>query len=150
MGVAVPGKADDLKHPIVLRGKCSEHFETYLTRAQESSSNWYYSSWAYVSGSRGYACAWGADDAQAVERCNSYKKGTCKVYAKSPVNGKIGIVWKEDENRHTSPKITAKKTHASSSDKETSSLEKIKDKCTELGFTKGTEKHGDCVMKLFK
>ena len=30
------------------------------------------------------------------------------------------------------------------------SLEELKNKCTELGFTKGTEKHGDCVMKLYK
>ena len=29
-------------------------------------------------------------------------------------------------------------------------LEKAKKQCTELGFTKGTEKHGDCVMKLYK
>ena len=28
-------------------------------------------------------------------------------------------------------------------------LEKAKSNCTELGFTAGTEKHGDCVMKLF-
>ena len=29
-------------------------------------------------------------------------------------------------------------------------LEAVKKECTALGFTKGTEKHGDCVMKLFK
>ena len=29
-------------------------------------------------------------------------------------------------------------------------LEKIENKCAALGFTKGTEKHGDCVMKLYK
>ena len=28
-------------------------------------------------------------------------------------------------------------------------LEEAKSSCTELGFTAGTEKHGDCVMKLF-
>jgi len=27
-------------------------------------------------------------------------------------------------------------------------LKKYEDKCLELGFTKGTEKFGDCVMKL--
>lgn len=31
-----------------------------------------------------------------------------------------------------------------------SSVKNIENKCTELGFTKGTEKHGDCVMKLYK
>ena len=49
-----------------------------------------------------------------------------------------------------SPTVTAEKTPAGSADKVVSALEKIKDKCTELGFTKGTEKHGNCVMKLYK
>ena len=30
-----------------------------------------------------------------------------------------------------------------------SKLDKAKSLCTELGFTAGTEKHGDCVMKLY-
>ncbi len=50
MGVAVPGKAEELKHPIVLQPKCKEHFEKYLDNVQQYSS-FYYSSWAYVSGS---------------------------------------------------------------------------------------------------
>ena len=29
-------------------------------------------------------------------------------------------------------------------------LERAKKQCAALGFTKGTEKHGDCVMKLYK
>jgi hypothetical protein len=29
-------------------------------------------------------------------------------------------------------------------------LENYESKCSELGFTKGTEKYGDCVMKLYK
>ena len=29
-------------------------------------------------------------------------------------------------------------------------LEALEKKCSALGFTKGTEKHGDCVMKLFR
>ena len=37
-----------------------------------------------------------------------------------------------------SPTVTAKK----------SSLEKAEEQCAEIGFTKGTEKFGDCVMKL--
>ena len=41
-------------------------------------------------------------------------------------------------------------TTTRSSDKKSSDLETIEKKCTELGFTKGTEKHGDCVMKLYK
>ena len=30
----------------------------------------------------------------------------------------------------------------------TSKLDKAKSTCTELGFTLGTEKHGDCVLKM--
>ena len=41
-------------------------------------------------------------------------------------------------------------TTTRSSDKKSSDLKSIENKCTELGFTKGTEKHGDCVMKLYK
>ena len=37
-----------------------------------------------------------------------------------------------------SPTVTAKK----------SPLEKAKEQCAEIGFTKGTEKFGECVMKL--
>jgi hypothetical protein len=29
-----------------------------------------------------------------------------------------------------------------------SNLDKAMSSCTELGFSKGTEKHGDCVLKL--
>ena len=29
-------------------------------------------------------------------------------------------------------------------------LERAKKQCAALGFSKGTEKYGDCVMKLFK
>ena len=108
IGVSAPGKAEKLEHPIVLQSKCQEHFEKYLDRIQHH--NFYYSSWAYVSGPRGYACAWGLDDGQAIERCNENKRGECKVYAKSPVNGKVAIVWEEDENRYTSPKVTAEKS----------------------------------------
>ena len=41
------------------------------------------------------------------------------------------------------------KTSSSSSSSSTNSkLNKVKSLCTELGFKSGTEKHGDCVMKL--
>ena len=43
-----------------------------------------------------------------------------------------------------------KKYNASSTGaaKSTSKLDKAKSTCTELGFTLGTEKHGDCVLKM--
>ena len=37
---------------------------------------------------------------------------------------------------------------SSSSSSTNSKLNKVKSLCTELGFRSGTEKHGDCVMKL--
>jgi hypothetical protein len=37
---------------------------------------------------------------------------------------------------------------SSSSSSTNSKLNKVKSLCTELGFKSGTEKHGDCVMKL--
>ena len=50
----------------------------------------------------------------------------------------------------TIKKSTVESATTSNSTTQTSPLEKIENKCTELGFTKGTEKHGDCVMKLYK
>ena len=41
-------------------------------------------------------------------------------------------------------------TATPSSDNKSSTLEATERKCTELEFTKGTEKHGDCDMKLYK
>ena len=35
-----------------------------------------------------------------------------------------------------------------SSKSSTSKIDKAKSTCTELGFTAGTEKHGECVLKL--
>jgi hypothetical protein len=41
-----------------------------------------------------------------------------------------------------------KKYNASFTSTSTSKLDKAKSTCTELGFTAGTEKHGECVLKL--
>jgi len=41
--------------------------------------------------------------------------GGCKIYAESPIDGKLAIVWKEDENRYTSPTVTAEETPDTSS-----------------------------------
>ena len=90
MGVAVPGQAEELEHPIVLQPKCQEHFEKFLEWSE------YYKTFAYVSGDRGYACVFRQGTEEAVEACNSLRRGECKVYAKSPVNGKVAIVWKEE------------------------------------------------------
>ena len=39
-------------------------------------------------------------------------------------------------------------TSPSSSTSSPSKLDKAKSTCTELGFTAGTEKHGECVLKV--
>jgi hypothetical protein len=41
-----------------------------------------------------------------------------------------------------------KKYNASFTSTSTSKLDKAKSTCTELGFTAGTEKHGECVLKM--
>ena len=43
--------------------------------------------------------------------------------------------------------LYAKKLSPTITDKK-SPLEKAKEQCAEIGFKKGTEKFGDCVMKL--
>jgi len=61
MGVTVPGKAEELEHPIVLQSKCQEHFEEFLDWSE------YYKTFAYVSGGRSYACSFrqGTEEALA-------------------------------------------------------------------------------------
>jgi hypothetical protein len=89
MGVTVPGQADDLKHPIGLKPKCKTHFEKFLDWGH------YYKTFAYASGSLGYGCSYREGTEEALAACNSHKRGECQVYAKSPVDGKVAIVWKE-------------------------------------------------------
>ena len=122
MGVAVPGKAEELKHPIELGKECKVLFETYLNQI-ERLLQWtrmfgHYNAFAYAYGASGsYACSFEQSPRSAVERCNklssggrgdhtSFPPGTrgkdlggCKVYAKSPVDGKLAIVWKEEPTR---------------------------------------------------
>ena len=44
--------------------------------------------------------------------------------------------------------VTAPSTSSSGSVASTSKLDKAKSTCTDLGFTAGTEKHGECVLKV--
>ena len=128
MGVTVPGKADELKHPIELGKECKVLFKEYLGKA-ETSSSFFYDAFAYAYGPSGsYACGYSASPRSAVEYCNTISNeggreedetdppshsgsesspsgttgkdlGGCKVYAKSPVNGKLAIVWKEEPRK---------------------------------------------------
>ena len=101
MGVVTPGKADGLKHPINLGMQCAEYFEEFLDWDSR------YKVFAYVIGLRGYACSYKESTREALAECNLYRKGECKVYAKSPVNGKVAIVWQE--HKKTARLLAAKK-----------------------------------------
>ena len=61
-----------------------------------------------------------------------------KTYADGRVEEGIWENYEFKYAKKLSPTVTAKK----------SPLEKAKEQCAEIGFTKGTEKFGDCVMKL--
>jgi peptidoglycan hydrolase-like protein with peptidoglycan-binding domain len=82
-----PGNADELRHPIQLGEKCKASFEKFVDWQQ------YYKAFAYTTGPKGYACATDVGTDAAVEKCDDFNRGRCRVYAKSPVNGKVAIVW---------------------------------------------------------
>jgi hypothetical protein len=125
MGVTVTGQAEELKHPIELGKECKVLFQEYYDRIRSDDGpddgsdgprNFhFYNAFAYAYGATGkYACGYDVSPRPALERCNfmsshspggeaSFPPGTtgkelggCKVYAKSPVNGKLAIVWKEE------------------------------------------------------
>ena len=50
-------------------------------------------------------------------------------------------IWKDDEFQYA-------QKQSSGSSNSSSKLNKYKEFCEEIGFTPGTEKFGDCVMKL--
>ena len=127
MGVSAPGKADELKHPIELGKECKVLFEEYLWAAESLPWIHYYNAFAYAYGASGsYACSFEQSPRSAVERCNklssggrgdhtSFPPGTrgddlggCKVYAKSPVDGKLAIVWKEEPKQVARKQVATK------------------------------------------
>lgn len=118
MGVAVPGKAEELKHPIVLQGKCKRSFDAWLDLARYNST-YYFSSFAYVQPNTNgvVACAWGYNDKRAIERCNERKVGECKVYAKTPVDETVAIVWEEGKTGQRGKTSSENNRYTSSQDK---------------------------------
>jgi len=127
MGVSAPGKADELKHPIELGKECKVLFEEYLWAAESLPWIHYYNAFAYAYGASGsYACSFEQSPRSAVERCNklssggrgdhtSFPPGTrgddlggCKVYAKSPVDGKLAIVWEEEPKQVARKQVATK------------------------------------------
>ena len=90
-----------------------------------------------------------------VMTCNAENKFVESKIRIDDANRKIVISYPGKEQQTIIPTRTIKKSTTepsttSNSVTETSPLEEIERKCTQLGFTKGTEKHGDCVMKLYK
>ena len=127
ISVSAPGKADELKHPIELGKECKVLFEEYLWAAESLPWIHYYNAFAYAYGASGsYACSFEQSPRSAVERCNklssggrgdhtSFPPGTrgddlggCKVYAKSPVDGKLAIVWKEEPKQVSRKQVATK------------------------------------------
>lgn len=86
--VCAEAEAAPLRHPIKLGVKCQKSFEKFL--------KWpaYYKTFAYVVGRRGYACAMNEGRRAALEACNRQNKGRCEVYAQSPVDGAVKILWR--------------------------------------------------------
>ena len=74
-------------------------------------------------------------DGRAKRRWNSAMKSLKKEAEKRGLDCNVG-------------QITGQKTITNNSTSESMSLGKAKAECTSLGFSAGTEKHGDCVMKL--
>ena len=92
----------------------------------------------------------------------------CKIFAKrrtikwknginpgkgkmSRINSKLdlnGLKAKLTELGFYGNTTTTKKIEKKETKKTDSKKQRAKDECKELGFTKGTEKFGDCVMKM--
>ena len=75
MGVAVPGKAEELKHPIELGAKCKDLFAKFLV--WDNGSSWspvlhYWREFAYAHDAKGsYACSYHIGPRVALDNCNS-------------------------------------------------------------------------------
>ena len=77
-----------------------------------------------------------------IEYVDAVFKGSCKPYDPTYYGLKDFMVSPEPNiQKSTSTSATTPTTSSSK-------LEKAKSTCTELGFTLGTEKHGDCVLKM--
>lgn len=71
---------------------CQEHYERF------SEWNSYYKAFAYGVGGGRAGCASAVSDLDAVAKCDKALKpwgAKCRVYAKSPVNGKLRVVWED-------------------------------------------------------
>ena len=70
---------------------------------------------------------------------------------------KLGISCKpkdqenlKNESSESKNKIQIKENVIKNTNKITPKTKEAEDKCTEIGFKKGTEKYGDCVLKMLE
>jgi peptidoglycan hydrolase-like protein with peptidoglycan-binding domain/SH3-like domain-containing protein len=86
---STPSMSGQLHHPIDLGEQCKAEFERFMDWQE------YYKVFAFGSGPRGHACAADVGTSAAVAECNETRGylDRCKVYAKSPMAGKVAIVW---------------------------------------------------------
>ena len=69
MGVAVPGRTDELKHPIELGAKYKAKIEYSLSSFRWK--NQYYKAFAYAYDAKGrYTCALNKDEGRTIKSCN--------------------------------------------------------------------------------
>ena len=108
------------------------------------------------------------EDVQKCDDKDLCNLATTTTYGRNNSETKIWAAWKtghvleakergltcnvhDNSDIHEDPTPTTSTTSSSTSSTPTTSsskLDKAKSTCTELGFTLGTEKHGDCVLKM--
>jgi peptidoglycan hydrolase-like protein with peptidoglycan-binding domain len=96
------GETQIFVHPIDLGDRCGARFEEFVDRGG------YYAVFAVSVEWPSLACASGADAPTAIARCEELaqrKLGKCKVYAASPVDGKVKMVWKVRKEIVKPPKL---------------------------------------------
>lgn len=81
-----------------MKEKCKKLYEKFLDSDQ------YHRVFAYGARGESESCYYNVAEYHTLEVCNKdlffklkSRRHECKIYAKSPVNGKVAIVWKEEE-----------------------------------------------------
>ena len=142
-----------------IKGKHSESPYLFAVSIDGFSYNYYY-------------CGQGLNNCQGgdefiLEECEKYSNGVkCGLFARNrtikwknginPGKGKASTINSKWSDSEIKAKLTelgflggeTKKIEKKETKKTDAKKQKAKDECKELGFTKGTEKFGDCVMKM--
>ena len=141
-----------------LRGKHSEAPELFIISKDSSWATYYYcpDGPGNCSGS----------DMDGIRQCERKTDTECALFARgrtikwkngiNPGKGKASRINSKWSDSEIKAKLTelgflggeTKKIEKKETKKTDSKKQKAMDECKELGFTKGTEKFGDCVMKM--